>query len=81
MNELEKLQVLLPHWIEHNQGHAAECKKWAELAGQEGGAKEVESNLLAAFAATEEVNKHLEKALIAAGGAAADGAHGHGHQH
>ena len=28
MNELEKLGVLIPHWIEHTQNHAAEFEKW-----------------------------------------------------
>jgi hypothetical protein len=81
MNELEKLQVLLPHWIEHNRGHAEECKKWAALAGQESAAKDVESNLCAAFTAMEEVSKYLEKALAAAGGAATDNEHKHHHHH
>ena len=80
MNELEKLRVLLPHWIEHNQGHAEECSKWAALAGQENDANEVESNLQAAFTAMKEVTQHLEKALTAAGGAAED-AHHHHHHH
>lgn len=30
MNDLEKLQVLLPHWIEHNAEHADELSSWAE---------------------------------------------------
>jgi len=80
MNELEKLRVLLPHWIEHNRGHAEECNKWATLAGQENDAKEVELNLTAAFTAMEEVTRHLEKALSAAGGAA-DDKHSHHHHH
>lgn len=79
MNELEKLQVLLPHWIEHNHGHAQECGKWAELAGQEGGAAPVEVNLRAAIEAMEEVNRHLENALEAAGGAKQEGEHHHHH--
>ena len=81
MNELEKLQVLLPHWIEHNRGHAEECGKWADLAGQEKGATEVESNLKAALAAMDVVSKHLEKALEAAGGSEAQGEHCHQHHH
>ena len=36
MNEIEKLQVLLPHWIEHNQEHANEFRKWAAQAGEAG---------------------------------------------
>ena len=33
---MEKLQILLPHWIEHNHNHEAEFKKWADLARAEG---------------------------------------------
>ena len=32
MRELEKLQVLLPHWIQHNEEHAEESRKWAKRA-------------------------------------------------
>ena len=81
MNELEKLRVLLPHWIEHNRGHAEECNKWAVLAAEEKNAAEVASNLRAAFAAMEEVSTHLEKALAAAGGAATESTHKHHHHH
>lgn len=79
MNELEKLRVLLPHWIEHNRGHAQECVKWAGLAGQEEGAAEVELHLNAALAAMEVVSEHLEKALAAAGGAKGHDEHAHHH--
>ena len=34
MNEVEKLRVLIPHWIEHNQEHAAEFRHWVEQAGE-----------------------------------------------
>jgi len=36
MEQLDKLRVLLPHWIEHNRGHAAECGKWSVLAREAG---------------------------------------------
>ena len=28
----DKLRALLPHWIEHNDEHAAEFRAWAEKA-------------------------------------------------
>ena len=28
----DKLRALLPHWIEHNAGHAADFHLWAGLA-------------------------------------------------
>ena len=77
MNELEKLQVLLPHWIEHNQGHAEECQKWAGTVGQ----GDVQSSLNAAFETMELVTHHLDKALAAAGGPKKDGDHHHHHHH
>lgn len=33
---IEKLRILLPHWIGHSHQHAEEFKKWAELAQAEG---------------------------------------------
>lgn len=33
MNEIEKLRILLPHWIEHNAEHLAEFERWAGCAG------------------------------------------------
>ena len=44
MNDLDKVRALLPHWIEHNAGHAAEFHDWAERVralGQEGVADEL----------------------------------------
>lgn len=77
MNQLQKLQVLLPHWIEHNRGHAEECRKWAAQVGVD----DVQEKLEAALADMERVTKHLEKALEAAGGPGNDDHHGHHHHH
>jgi len=33
---VEKLRILLPHWIEHNRNHEAEFRKWATLARADG---------------------------------------------
>ena len=44
MTDLQKLRVLLPHWVEHNAEHAAEFREWAERAravGQEGPAADI----------------------------------------
>ena len=77
MNQLEKLQVLLPHWVEHNQGHAEECKKWVDQL--EPG--DVQKNLKAAVAAMELVTRHLESSLAAVGGPMEDSEHTHHHHH
>jgi hypothetical protein len=42
----EKLRALLPHWIEHNDEHAAEFRAWADrarAAGQDRVAEEIET--------------------------------------
>jgi alcohol dehydrogenase YqhD (iron-dependent ADH family) len=33
-DDVEKLKILLPHWIEHNQEHAQEFRNWAERVGK-----------------------------------------------
>jgi len=65
MNEAEKLRVLIPHWIEHNQEHAAEFRKWADQAG------EARPEILAAAAEMIRANASLEAALEKLGGALA----------
>lgn len=44
--DVEKLRVLLPHWIEHNAEHAAEFRNWAyrvRAAGHEEVAEEIDT--------------------------------------
>jgi hypothetical protein len=36
MDNLDKLRILLPHWIEHNDEHADEFTGWADKALAEG---------------------------------------------
>jgi hypothetical protein len=31
MTDMEKLRILLPHWIAHNHEHIAEIDRWASL--------------------------------------------------
>lgn len=82
MNQLEKLQVLLPHWIEHNRGHAEECQKWTDLIAENSeAAEDVRAHLCAAFLAMETVGDCLEKALAAAGGAKKESGAPHHHHH
>ncbi len=70
MKDLEKLRVLLPHWIEHNSEHAGEFRDWAGRAG------EAEASILSAAQLIEEANARLEEALETLGGA-----HHHPHEH
>ncbi|MGB9722777.1 MAG: hypothetical protein ACPL7G_02605 [Chloroflexia bacterium] len=64
MSEREKLVILLPHWIEHNEEHAAEFRRWAEQAGP------ARQDILRAAAALEKANEALRRALVALGGRA-----------
>jgi hypothetical protein len=57
MTEQDKLQALLPHWIEHNTEHAAEFRRWAKLAGKAG------TDIEAAAANLETANEALAAAL------------------
>jgi hypothetical protein len=74
MKELEKLRVLLPHWIEHNGEHAEEFRDWAEWAG------EAEELILSAARLVEEANARLGEALEALGGPLEQHQH-HNHSH
>ena len=63
MREIDKLRVLLPHWIEHNGEHCGEFRDWADRAGP---AKDA---LLDAARLLEEANARLGQALEGLGGA------------
>jgi len=44
-DDLTKLRILLPHWIEHNQDHAASLQHWivrAQELGQEEAARRIQ---------------------------------------
>ena len=62
MNEVEKLRVLIPHWMEHNEEHAEEYRRWAEEA------PEASEDLIAAVEVLSEVNQKLGVALGKLGG-------------
>lgn len=79
MEQMEKLRVLLPHWIGHNRGHAEECGRWSASARQ-AGEEAVAEYIDAAIAAMNQANDLLDKALQAAGGTMQDD-HGHHHHH
>jgi hypothetical protein len=62
MNEIEKLRMLIPHWMEHNEEHAEEYRRWVA------GAAEASADLLAAVEALKIVNQTLGVALQKLGG-------------
>ena len=80
MNIKEKIQVMLPHWIEHNKGHGEEFSGWAEQLATED--PEIAELLQRAVRSLQEVQCALEEALEKAGGALeSDGGHHHHHHH
>jgi len=77
---LEKLQILLPHWIEHNDNHETEFKKWADLARSEGQGTlaELLDKAVLSMTKTDEI---LKKALAEIGGPSEEHCHHHHHHH
>lgn len=82
MDVIEKLRVMLPHWIEHNRGHGREFADWAEQLSTTHG--ELAGQLNSAVQALDHAQQALEKALQMTGGPLAreeDDGHGHHHHH
>jgi hypothetical protein len=74
MNEVDKLRMLLPHWIEHNSEHADEFREWA------GRADAAAEDILAAARLVAEANARLQAALEQLGGPL-EHEHHHPHSH
>ncbi len=64
MDQKEKLSVVIEHWIEHNENHREEYKKWAQTAGDLG-LDSVRAEIEEAVEKLSQSNKHLERALKA----------------
>ena len=62
MDQKKKLSVVIEHWIEHNESHMEEYKKWAQTAG-ELGLDKVKAEIEEAVGKLTQSNQHLEKAL------------------
>lgn len=78
-NAAEKLQVLIPHWIEHNQGHATEFRRWSAAARREN-LGPVAKLIDRAADIMEDADRLLAEALVKAGGPTHQGHHHHHHQ-
>lgn len=74
---IEKLLILLPHWIEHNNSHIAEFRKWRQVAAAESDNAIVDQRLAEAVAAMEKSGAALTEVLKELGGSLA----GHHHHH
>jgi hypothetical protein len=77
MTELDKLRVLLPHWIEHNKGHGNEFTKWASFC-REHSAPDLAALLDLAIAQLQQASETLTEALEKMGG---PGPSHHHHDH
>ena len=66
MDEMQKLSIVIEHWIEHNQSHTGEYRRWAERAG-ELGLEPVKAEIEEAIRMLAQSNRHLEKAKQAIG--------------
>jgi hypothetical protein len=64
MDQKKKLSVVIEHWIEHNESHMGEYKKWAQIAC-ELGLDLVKTEIEEAVEKLSQSNKHLGKALKA----------------
>ncbi len=62
MDQKKKLTVVIEHWIEHNEAHMNEYKKWAQTAG-ELGLDSVRTEIEGAMQKISESNQHLNRAL------------------
>ena len=62
MNKVDKLRVLLPHWVKHNEEHASEFRAWAAEAGI------AEEDILKSADYMSLINQSLESALKKLGG-------------
>ena len=79
--DLEKLQVLLTHWLQHNESHGSEYLKWAEVARQ-GGHAATADFIEQAVGLLKKADQSLEKALASVCGPNQEhGHHKHHHQY
>jgi len=64
MEEKKKLSVVIEHWVEHNQSHMDDYKKWAQKASTLN-LRAVQTEIEEAIGKLSLVNQHLEKAMKA----------------
>lgn len=80
MENIDKLRVLLKHWIDHNGGHVEEFAKWQTIMVEE--KKEgTAASLEQAMQQMNKVSDILQEALDELGGPADDSDHHHHHHH
>ena len=77
-SDIEKLQVLLTHWLQHNESHGMEYLKWADVVRQGGHATTAEF-IEQAVDLLKKADESLEKALKSIGGPSQEHQHHHHH--
>jgi len=61
LSDIQKLERLLPYWIQHNEQHMLDHEKWKSKA-EASGLRRVAEELDRVVALTREVNSHIERA-------------------
>jgi hypothetical protein len=61
-SDLEKLAIMLPHMLKHNEEHARDMKARAETT-EKNGASEVATELLSVVELSDEICVHIKKAI------------------
>ena len=80
MNEIEKLRVILPHWIEHNKNHEKEFNKWLAIISI-GNETEVAALLNKAVSSLQNIDTVLSLIADKIGALPGDPSHDHTHHH
>ena len=82
MNDIEKLKLMIPHWIEHNNSHCEEFAKWADIIKNTGD-KNTAKLLYKAIDGLAGADKALTKIMDSLGCGTDDdcGCSSCGHQH
>ncbi len=62
MDDWNKLNHLLGHWVEHNRSHGEGYKKWIGFA-ESTGRQDIAGEIQAALECSSEMNRHFEKAM------------------
>ena len=73
-SKIEKLRLLLTHWLQHNEDHGKEYAKWAAVAREAGESSAAEC-IEQAVELLAKADRAFENALTSVGGP------GKGHQH
>jgi hypothetical protein len=64
MDDNTKLVAVIRHWVEHNESHLDDYRRWGETAAKLGLAS-VKTEINAAVEKLSQSNDHLKKALSA----------------